>query len=289
MTPDQYCKDKVARSGTSFYYSFLFLPPEKNHAIMALYAFCREVDDVVDECREPALAQIKLQWWREEIDKAFNGIPQHPVTRALEKYIKAFNLQQEYFLEIIDGMEMDLFQTRYPSFNELNLYCYRAASAVGLLAAEIFGYQHRDTLKYAHNLGLALQLTNILRDVTEDASRGRIYIPQDELAQFGVDEKDILLGKMSDNMRKLFEHQANRAESYYNQAWDKLPDEDRYPQLSGIIMGEIYHAILGKMQKNNFEVINKRTGLSPVKKLWIAWTTVLREKRRHKELKNISQ
>lgn len=284
MTPEQYCKDKVAASGTSFYYSFLFLPPEKNLAIVALYAFCREVDDVVDECREPALAQIKLQWWRQEIANAFDGTPQHPVTQALAKHIEAFNLQQEYFLEIIDGMEMDLFQTRYPDFKELNLYCYRAASAVGLLAAEIFGYQHRDTLKYAHNLGMALQLTNILRDVSEDAQRGRIYIPQDELAQFDVTEKDILLGNMSENMRRLLEHQAERAESYYTHAWEKLPNEDRYPQISGIIMGEIYHAILGKIQKRNFEVINNRIRLTPVKKLWIAWKTVMREKRRYKKL-----
>ena len=289
MTPDQYCKDKVAASGTSFYYSFLFLSPEKNQAIVALYAFCREVDDIVDECHEPALAQIKLQWWREEINKAFNGNPQHPVTRALVKHIEAFNLQQEYFSEIIDGMEMDLFQTRYPDFKELSLYCYRAASAVGLLAAEIFGYQNRETLKYAHNLGIALQLTNILRDVSEDAQRGRIYIPQDELAQFGVTEKDVLLGNMSENMRNLLEHQAKRAESYYTRAWEQLPDEDRYPQISGIIMGKIYHAILGKIQKRNFEVINNKTKLTPIKKLWIAWKTVMREKSRYKKLKNTSR
>ncbi|MDH5437072.1 MAG: squalene/phytoene synthase family protein, partial [Gammaproteobacteria bacterium] len=220
---------------------------------------------------------------------AFEGSPQHPVSQALTKPIETFNLQQEYFLEIIDGMEMDLFQTRYPSFNELNLYCYRAASAVGLLATEIFGYQHRDTLKYAHDLGLALQLTNILRDVTEDAQRGRIYIPQDELVQFGVSEKDILLGNMSENMRNLLEHQAKRAENYYIQAWSKLPDEDRYAQVSGIIMGEIYHAILGRIEKQHFEVINKRIRLSPFKKLWIAWMTVMREKRQNKKSKTISK
>jgi len=279
MTPQEYCKEKASASGSSFYYSFLFLPPEKNSAIIALYAFCREVDDIVDECREPALAQIKLQWWRNEIKSVFDGQPQHPVARALVEPVRTFNLQQEYFLEIIDGMEMDLFQTRYPSFKELNLYCYRVASAVGLLAAEIFEYKHRDTLKYAHNLGIALQLTNILRDISEDAGRGRIYIPQDELKQFGVNEHDILQGNMNEQVRALFEFQANRAQDFYHKAWENLPTEDRYAQLSGIVMAEIYHVILEKIRKQHYAVMNQRIRLSPVHKLWIAWNTVRREKK----------
>ncbi|MDZ4262347.1 MAG: squalene/phytoene synthase family protein, partial [Pseudomonadota bacterium] len=165
MTPDEYCQDKAAKSGSSFYYSFMFLPPEQRQAIVALYAFCREVDDVVDECSDPNLAQTKLAWWRLEIDKLFTGTPSHPVTQALQSAIKRYNLPQEHFLEIIDGMEMDLSQLTYASFKDLSLYCYRVASVVGLMAAEIFGFKERQTLKYAHNLGMAFQLTNILRDV----------------------------------------------------------------------------------------------------------------------------
>jgi len=181
MTPDQYCQDKAARSGSSFYYSFLFLPPVQRRAITALYAFCREVDDIVDMKGEPGIARIKLNWWRQEIARLFAGQAQHPVTRALTPVIEEFDLPQEQFLEIIDGMEMDLDQHRYASFKELMLYCYRVASVVGLLAAEIFGYRDRHTLKYAHDLGIAFQLTNIVRDVYEDAQRNRIYLPLDEL------------------------------------------------------------------------------------------------------------
>ncbi|HEX9179319.1 MAG TPA: presqualene diphosphate synthase HpnD, partial [Burkholderiales bacterium] len=186
MTPDQYCQEKAAQSGSSFYYSFLFLPPEKRRAITALYAFCREVDDLVDECSDPVVARTKLAWWRQELAGTFAGNPQHPVTRALAPAIERFGLPQEQFQEIIDGMEMDLDQEHYPDFRSLALYCHRVAGVVGLLSAEIFGYQDRATLRYAHELGLAFQLTNILRDVGEDARRGRIYLPMDELAQFGV-------------------------------------------------------------------------------------------------------
>ncbi|MCB1913503.1 MAG: presqualene diphosphate synthase HpnD, partial [Rhodocyclaceae bacterium] len=173
----KYCQDKAAASGSSFYYSFMFLPPERRQAITALYAFCREVDDVVDECRDPSIAQSKLEWWRHEVSQIADGEPQHPVSQALKDVSTRFTLPQEQLLEIIDGMEMDLQQTRYLDFKGLQLYCYRVASVVGLLSAEIFGYTDRQTLKYAHDLGIAFQLTNIIRDVGEDARRGRIYLP----------------------------------------------------------------------------------------------------------------
>ena len=183
MSPDQYCQDRAAKSGSSFYYSFLFLPTEQRRAITALYAFCREVDDVVDECSDTDVARRKLDWWREELECCFSGQARHPITQALEQSLQNFNLPLEYFQEIIDGMSMDLEQTRYDSFSDLALYCHRVAGVVGLLSAEIFGYQHRDTLKYAQELGMALQLTNIIRDVREDSERGRIYLPLDELLE----------------------------------------------------------------------------------------------------------
>ncbi|MCW8853271.1 MAG: squalene/phytoene synthase family protein, partial [Gammaproteobacteria bacterium] len=185
MTPDEYCQEKAASSGSSFYYSFRFLPVLQRRAITALYAFCREVDDVVDECKDEAIALQTLNWWRQEVKNLFTDKPQHPVTKALHPLLENFNLAEEYFLEIIDGMEMDLKYSSYQSFKDLSLYCYRAASVVGILSAEIFGFNNRKTLAYAHDLGMAFQLTNILRDVREDAQRGRVYIPVDEMEKFG--------------------------------------------------------------------------------------------------------
>ena len=197
MTPDEYCRDKASKSGSSFYYSFLFLPEQKRQAIIALYAFCREVDDAVDETSDAQVARTQLEWWREEVSRTFKGEATHPVGKALQISLQYFDLHEEYFMEIIDGMEMDLDQFSYDEFKNLALYCHRAASVVGLLSVEIFGYQNRKTLNYAENLGMALQLTNIIRDVREDAERGRIYLPQDELTQFKVKTEDLLAFKSS--------------------------------------------------------------------------------------------
>ncbi|MBN4079320.1 presqualene diphosphate synthase HpnD [Beggiatoa alba] len=282
MTPDEYCQDKTAKSGSSFYYSFLFLPNAQRKAITAVYAFCREVDDVVDECHDADLARSKLSWWRAEIFGTFDGEPNHPVCQALSTTIKDFNLPKEHFLEIIDGMEMDLQHRRYANFSDLNLYCYRAASVVGLMAAEIFGYQNHSTLDYAHNLGMAFQLTNILRDVREDAERGRIYLPLDELQRFGVSEQDIINHRRTDNMKKLLDFQAQRANEYYEKAFSLLPEADRYSQRTGIIMANIYRTILNIIEKDSCQVLQQRVSLNPLRKLWIAWRTARTEKRRHK-------
>jgi len=281
MTPDEYCQDKTAKSGSSFYYSFLFLPDAQRRAITALYAFCREVDDVVDECSDAELARTKLNWWRAEIFGAFDGKPNHPVCQALTTPIASFNLPREHFLEIIDGMEMDLLQTRYGSFAELNLYCYRVASVVGLMAAEIFGFEDRATLDYAHNLGLAFQLTNILRDVKEDAQRGRIYLPLEELERFGVSEQDILDGRCTDNMKQLLDFQARRAQEHYDKAFALLPEGDRYAQRTGLIMAAIYRNTLNTIQQDSCRVLSQRISSAPLKKLWLAWRTARAEKRRH--------
>ena len=283
MKPDDYCQDKTAKSGSSFYYSFMFLPEAQRKAITALYAFCREVDDVVDECHDPELARSKLNWWRAEIFGTFDGKPHHPVCQALSTSIKDFNLPKEHFLEIIDGMAMDLEQTRYANFADLSLYCYRVASVVGLMAAEIFGFEDRATLDYAHNLGMAFQLTNILRDIKEDAERGRIYLPLDELEKFDVSEKDILECRPSDNMTKLLDFQAQRASEYYDKAFSLLPEGDRYAQRTGIIMASIYRTVLNTIEKDSSQVLTQRISLSPIRKLWIAWRTARTEKRRHKK------
>ena len=276
MTPQDYCQQKAAASGSSFYYSFLFLPPERRQAITALYAFCREVDDVVDECDDPQVAASTLVWWRAEVARLYAGQPQHPVTQALQAVLPRFNLPQEQLLEIIDGMEMDLQQTRYLDFKALSLYCYRVASVVGLLAAEIFGHTERQTLKYAHDLGMAFQLTNIIRDVGEDARRGRIYLPLDELKRFDVPVADILNARHSDNFRRLMEFQIERAENYYDQAMRQLPDVDRKAQRPGLVMAAIYRTVLDEIKRDGSRVLNQRTSLTPLRKLWIAWRTWLK-------------
>ena len=283
MTPDEYCQDKAAKSGSSFYYSFLFLPEKQRKAITALYAFCREVDDVVDECSDVELAKTKLNWWRSEIFGTFGGHPHHPVCQALSSKLNDFNLPKEHFLEIIDGMAMDLQNTRYANFTELNLYCYRVASVVGLMAAEIFGFKHHATLDYAHNLGIAFQLTNILRDVKEDAQRDRIYLPLDELGRFGVSEEDVLELRSTDNMKQLLDFQAQRAQDYYDKAFALLPENDRYAQRTGLIMASIYKTTLNIIKQDSCQVLSQRIAMSPIKKFWIAWRTARGEKRRHKQ------
>jgi len=277
MNAEEYCQEQAAGSGSSFYYSFLFLPANQRQAITALYAFCREVDDIVDECTEITVAQTKLNWWKTEIHRVFHEQPQHPVGLALKKAIQEFDLDEKYFYCIIDGMLMDTHQFRYQDFNDLANYCYHVAGVVGLLAIEIFGYQHESTRLYAENLGLAFQLTNILRDVQEDAQRGRIYLPQDELTKFGVTEQQLINGENSNEIRELLAFQAQRAEQYYQKAYQTLPNNDRFNQRSGLIMAAIYHALLEHIKKNNYDIFGKRLKLSPLRKLWIAWRTFRHE------------
>ncbi|WP_028454871.1 presqualene diphosphate synthase HpnD [Chitinilyticum litopenaei] len=272
MTPDQYCEDKAAKSGSSFYASFRFLPTDKRRAITALYAFCREVDDVVDETHDEQVARTTLNWWRGEIDQMYAGNPQHPVTRALLPAVKAYDLQREHFLEIIDGMQMDLDVPRYNAFKDLQLYCYRVASVVGILVAGIFGYQDRKTLKYAHDLGIAFQLTNIIRDVGEDLRRGRVYLPVEELQRFNVPMDDLSHYRETPEFRALMEFQIERAEQFYDQALAQLPKVDRKNQRCGLIMAAIYRTTLQEIRKDGAEkVLNQRLSLGGARKIWLAW------------------
>ncbi len=274
VTPDQYCEDKAAKSGSSFYYSFRFLPEDRRRAVTALYAFCREVDDVVDECHEERVARLKLAWWRSEVERLYTGSPEHPLGQALLPHVRALDLPQGQLLEIIDGMEMDLDQARYASFRDLQLYCYRVAGVVGQLCAQIFGYQDRQTLKYAHDLGIAFQLTNIIRDVGEDARRGRIYLPVEDLQRFNVPADDILNYRETPAFRELMLFQIERAEQFYTQALAQLPKVDRKPQRPGLMMAAIYRATLDEIRRDGAEkVLNQRLSLTPIRKLWLAWKT----------------
>jgi phytoene synthase len=275
MTPDEYCQNKAAASGSSFYYSFLFLPRERRRAITALYAFCREVDDVVDETTDTQLAATKLAWWRQEVGLLFDGRPQHPVSRALQPAIAAYGVTAVRLNEIIDGMEMDLAQSRYLDFAALERYCYHVAGVVGTLAAGIFGYRDARTLDYARSLGTAFQLTNIIRDVGEDARKNRIYLPIADLQQFGVSAADLLQARRSEAFVALMRFQAERARGYYREAMAALPAADRRAQRPGLIMAAIYAALLDEIERDGFQVLSARTSLTPLRKFWIAWKTWL--------------
>ena len=273
MTPDEYCQDKAARSGSSFYYSFLFLPPERRRAITALYAFCREVDDVVDEMRDAGVARVKLDWWQTEVDRMFAGDPQHPVTRALKPHADSYDITRGRLVEVIDGMRMDLEQNRYLDFPGLSLYCRRVAGVVGEMASGVFGRSDPVTLRYAETLGLAFQLTNIIRDVGEDARKGRIYLPIEDLQRFGVTVGEILGARHSDRFVALMAFQAERARAQYRAAYALLPEVDRRTQRPGLIMSSIYSTLLEEIERDRFLVLDRRTSLTPIRKLWLAWRT----------------
>jgi 15-cis-phytoene synthase len=276
MTPDQYCESKAAQSGSSFYYAFRFLPPDKRAAITAFYAFCREVDDVVDEVSDPSVAKTKLLYWRKEIDALYENVPQHPVTKALQRHIAPMHLPQAAFHTVIDGMQQDLDKTRYLDFTELQTYCYRAAGVVGEVSARIFGMQtpnNPKTLEYARTLGEALQLMNIVRDVGEDARRGRIYLPNEDLARFNVSVSEILQNKTTDAFKTMMQFQYERAAQTYDRALSVLPAEDKRAQRPGLAMGAIYRALLEEIRNDGFGVLERRVSLTPIRKLWIAWKT----------------
>lgn len=276
MSPDDYCQQRTAQSGSSFYYSFLFLPAERRRAITALYAFCREVDDAVDETSDPSVAQAKLDWWRKEIHAMTQGQPTHPVTQALQPHMATYALDPAHLFAIIDGMEMDLTQTRYLDFPGLKTYCWHAAGVVGILSASIFGKTSEQTLAYAEKLGLAFQLTNIIRDVGEDARKGRIYLPINELQQFNVTAADILQSRHSDKFVQLMQFQAKRAQSLYDEALALLPQVDRRAQRPGLMMAAIYRTLLDEIERDGFRVLQQRVSLTPIRKLWLAWKTYIR-------------
>ena len=219
------------------------------------------------------MARTKLAWWRTEVANLFAGHPQHPVTRALQPFIAPYGLDAPRMNEIIDGMEMDLTHHRYADFEALRLYCHRAAGVVGQLSASIFGYSEPSTIEYAENLGIAFQLTNIIRDVGEDARRGRIYLPLDEIARHGVNVADILQARQSDAFHRLMEFQIERALEYYRSAFEKLPAADRKSQRAGLVMAAIYQATLDEIRRDGCRVLTQRISLTPIRKLWIAWKT----------------
>jgi phytoene synthase len=271
MTPQDYVQQKASASGSSFYYAFLFLPPQRRAAITAFYAFCREVDDVVDEVSDPGVAASKLAWWHNEVRQAFAGTPNHPVTQALMPLVKEFDIQESSLQSVIDGCEMDLTQTRYLDYPNLTRYCHLVAGVVGEVSAKIFGQTDATTTAYAHKLGQAFQLTNIIRDVGEDALRGRIYLPVSELQQFDVKAHEILNRLDSERFQALMQFQAARAHALYEEAFALLPTGDWKHQKPGLMMASIYRTLLREIEAKKFPVLKQRVALTPLHKLWLAW------------------
>jgi len=279
MTPEQYCEEKTRGSGSSFFYAFLFLEEKQRRAMMALYAFCREVDDIADEVSDQSVAMQKIAFWREELSCAFHEVPQHPVGRELQWAREHFPIDEELFVEILDGMLMDISGKPILKASDLSLYCYRVAGVVGLLSIEIFGYQNRKSRDFATSLGEALQLTNILRDVKADMAIGRIYLPQEDRIRYKVTDQDFIDGNMSEGMQALLAHYGDKAEAAYRQALDTLPAEDRASLRPSLLMASIYYAQFRRLKERSFDCWHHSARISPLRKIWIAWRAWRYEKK----------
>lgn len=279
-----YCRRVTRKSSSNFYHAFRLLPAERHDALCALYAFCRFLDDIADQPematrhkqannQKEKLATL-LQTWREELRNCYEGSPCHPISQALADVVRRFSIRQEHLAGIIDGVEMDLCRTRYHTFAELYDYCYHVASLVGLVCIEIFGYRNPGARDYAVNLGVAFQLTNILRDVREDARRGRIYLPAEDLERFGYTEQELCAGVYNEAFVRLMTFEAERAREYYNRAVSHLAAEDRRPLAAAEAMRLIYHRLLDKLAARHFNVFDTRVTLATAGKIglvFLAW------------------
>jgi len=263
---------------SNFFYSFLFLPKEKREAIIDIYRFCRAIDDIVDDegeglsSGEPVnSAQDQLDQWRMELEWLYAGNPTMPIARKLKGVLERFPIPKSYFEEMINGCEMDLYQHRYHTFDDLYQYCYRVAAITGLMCIEIFTYHSPQTRDYAIKLGIALQLTNILRDLKEDAARGRIYLPLEDMQRFGYHVDDLNHQVINENFISLMRFQCARARQYYRDAAQCLPEEDRHSLTAAITMGKIYYRLLNQIEQVNYDVFNKNIRLHRPERFLIAF------------------
>lgn len=285
MTPEDYCYNLVASPGSDFRYSLLNLPLARRQALIAVQAFYVETTHIIEECRDPGVARTKLDWWRTELGRLFAGEPQHPVTRALQPKLAAHNLPEEYFREILDGVAMDLDYDAYPSFTELTLYAHRCGSVPALLAAEILNYQdRRATPRFAHEAGAMLLLFELLYEVRQHAQHGRLYLPEDEMQRHGIHPGDLLAAQTTDRLRQLFAVQAARVHDYHRRALEYLPTVDRHAQCHLLIRLELARALLAEIAEDGYRLLEQRTHLTPLRKLWLAWRLQRREKRRYRSV-----
>ncbi|MDB5036437.1 MAG: Phytoene synthase [Chlorobi bacterium] len=264
---------------TNFYYSFSLLPRDEREAMHSVYAFCRYADDIIDEDEaepaEPSIATLRkrerLNRLRAEVERCYRGESRHPILLPLSTVVRRFQIPKQYFLTLLDGMEMDLVKDRYNTFEELREYCYCVASVVGLICIEIFGYQYEETKEYAVNLGIALQLTNILRDIKADAARGRIYLPLEDLRAFGYTEEDLIANRYNLPFIELMRFETRRAREFYGKARAALRPDERKTMFAAEIMDAIYYRMLEKIELNEFNVYSrKKISVSTPHKLWIA-------------------
>jgi phytoene synthase len=274
MTPHQYCQQKVLHDGSSLHYSLRFLPASQRQVLTALYAFYQEVSEVCYECRDMAVGQVKLKWWQEEVANTFAGTPQHPVGQALTEAIHRHQLLQHYFQEIIEGKLKDLSISRYNSFEQLEQYCQCTSGVLSLLCTQVLGYQHNSTLKYAEQLGIALQLSYLLREICRDLQHGRLYIPQEDLTRFNVGEQTLFNGQLLETVQALFAYQATRIRAYYYNAFKYLAKEDRFSQRSGLIRAQLALATLQEIENEGYQLFKYPTRLTAVRKLWITLHTL---------------
>ena len=279
MNPQLYCHNKVAPRGSSLHYALLFAPQAHREGLEAAHAFYKEVTEIVHECSDPGVARVKLAWWREELARLFDGGGRHPVSQGLAPVIERHGLAKEYFEEIIDGTEMDLEYGFYPSFRELSVYCHRLSGSLTHLSVEICGYNDRNTVRYAHDLGMGLQLARLLRETRNNAHAGRIYIPEDEMQGAGVTRGDLLAPQTSERLRDLFKAQADRAREFFDNALERIPAEDRHAQRAGLILMTLYREQLDAMEEDGYYLLEHAVRLTPLRKLWVAWRTARRQKR----------
>jgi phytoene synthase len=269
MKPD---KEITRKSKTNFLYSFSLLPKEKNEAVNTVYAFCRKTDDIVDDEKISSESRFSnLREWREEFKRSLKDESKFKLLNRVSRVIKKFNIPAEPFLLLIDGMELDLKKKRYATFAELYAYCYSVASTVGLMCIEIFGYKKPETKEFAVNLGIAMQLTNILRDIKSDSERGRIYLPLEDLNKFDYSEEELISGIYNKNFYDLMKYEAERAKYYYEKANSYLTKEDKGLMFSARIMQHIYFRILKKIERNNYNVFSGKMRISKLKKLFITF------------------
>ncbi|MDH3671821.1 MAG: presqualene diphosphate synthase HpnD [Gammaproteobacteria bacterium] len=283
MVPLEYCRQKVATRDSSFHYCTLFLPPEKRDVLTVLYAYYCEVSEIIDECSEPAVARIKLEWWRQEIARLFDGSPSHPVAKALHPIIQSYPLAAEQLLEVIEAVDADIEQPLYNTAEELASYCRRVGTFYHLLLARTLGYTDTTTGDYARELGAAFRFTQIIRDVGKDAQRGRTYIPMEDLQRFDVPPTNIVNRIDDPNIAALIAFEIRRAKGFYNDALDRLSEQDRLQQLPGLLMAAVYRATLDEIERDGCQVLKHRITLSPIRKRWIAWKTRRNEVRRARQ------
>ncbi len=272
---NQHTRDITRQSKTNFYYSFLLLPKEKRDAIFTAYSFCRYSDDIVDDIEDVGEAKRALDEWREELEQCFAGTPTHPIMIALSPVAQKYNIPKEHFHALIDGCEMDLAKKRYETFDELSEYCYHVASVVGLICIEIFGYRSSQTREYAVNLGKALQMTNIMRDVKEDAENGRIYLPLEDLQRFGYSEKQIFNHEYNEAFVEMMRFQYERAKGFYHSAMNHFEPQDAHLLFPAEIMRKIYYKLLELIHREDYNVFGRRIRVPNFDKGRIAFHTWL--------------